>query len=128
MATIEQLMDLPGALAAFEFRGSGELLNHSIRASDLLNPEILDLLAHVCAANMSIAAMQARGLDKLTNIGGFYPVHEFTLLGFDWSVVISAHQRESRKTGGNEIWPPFIGVVLSNNQADYGAALRLLES
>lgn len=127
MATLEQLMKLPGAMAAFEFRGSGELLNHNIAYPDRLDVTTLDLLAHMCAANMSIATMQARGWENMTGMKGFYPVREFTLVGFDWSVVVSGLQREGKKAGGHEALPPFMGIVVANDKADYEATFAALE-
>ena len=127
MATLDQLMNLSGAMAAFEFRGSGELLDHRIGYPDRIDTTTLDLLAHMCAANMSIAAMQARGWENMTGTPGFYPVREFTLLGFDWSVIVCGLHRQSKKTGGNEPLPPFMGVVVANDKADYEAAFAALE-
>jgi roadblock/LC7 domain-containing protein len=127
MAILDELMRLPGAMAAFEFRGSGELLEHRIAYPDRINPAILDLLAHMCSANMSIAAMQTRGWEQVTAIQGFYPVQEFTLIGFDWSVVVSALRRERHKQAGKSNLPPFTGIVLANESADYEAVFALLE-
>lgn len=127
MDMLERLLQLPGALATFEFRGSGELLHHRIGPAGLLGAETLDLLAHMCAANLSMAAMQARGWEKVTGMEGFYPVREVVLIGFDWSVLVCGLHRERGKTGGNEALPPFVGVVLVNGQADYRAALAAIE-
>ena len=129
MATLEQLMALPGALAAFEFRGSGELLDHRIANPDgALHKAVLDLLAHMCAANMSIATMQARGWETMTDMKGFYPVRQFAMIGFDWSVIVSGLQREAKKTAGEVVLPPFMGVVVANEIADYEVAFAVLES
>ena len=128
MATLDDLMRLPGAMAAFEFRGSGELLAHHIAYPDRLSPTTLDLLAHMCAANMSIATMQARGWEQVTATTGFYPVQEFTLIGFDWSVVVSGLNREQHKQAGQSSLPPFLGVVMANESADYEAAFAALET
>ncbi len=128
MVTLDVLMQLPGAMAAFEFRGSGELLEHRIAYPDRINPSTLDLLAHMCAANMSIATMQARGWEQVTAIKGFYPVQAFTLVGFDWSVVVSGLNREQHKQDGKYSLPPFMGVVLANETANYEAAFAALES
>ena len=128
MATLDELMRLPGAMAAFEFRGSGELLEHRIAYPDRLSPTTLDLLAHMCAANMSIATMQMRGWEQVTAMTGFYPVQEFTLIGFDWSVVVSGLHREQRKQEGQSSLPPFLGVVMANESADYEAAFATLEA
>jgi roadblock/LC7 domain-containing protein len=128
MVTLDALMRLPGAMAAFEFRGSGELLEHQIAYPDRLNDSTLDLLAHMCAANMSIATMQARGWEQITAMKGFYPVRAFTLVGFDWSVVVSGLHREQYKQDGKYSLPPFMGVVMSNENADYEAAFAALEN
>jgi roadblock/LC7 domain-containing protein len=127
MVILDDLMRLPGAMAAFEFRGSGELLEHRIAYPDRINPTTLDLLAHMCSANTSIATMQARGWEQMTAMKGFYPVQEFTLIGFDWSVVVSGLRRERHKQAGRSSLPPFTGVVLANESADYEAAFALLE-
>ncbi|MBE2294944.1 MAG: DUF2173 family protein [Phycisphaerales bacterium] len=120
-------MGLPGAMAAFEFRGSGELVDQRIAYPDRITETTLDLLAHMCVANMSIATMQTRGWEKMTAMKGFYPIQEFTLVGFDWSVVVSGFHREQLKSQGKSSLPPFIGVVLSNEKADYEAAFAMLE-
>jgi len=127
MAMLEQLVTLPGALASFEFRGSGELLAYTIKEPTILDLDTLDLLAHMCAANMSIATMQARGWEKMTDMKGFYPVGQFTLVGFDWSVVVSGVRREMKKKAGEDYLPPFVGVVIANQKADYEAAFKALE-
>jgi roadblock/LC7 domain-containing protein len=128
MATLDELMKLPGAMAAFEFRGSGELLEQRIAYPERINESTIDLLAHMCAANMSIATMQARGWEKVTHMKGFYPIQEFTLLGFDWSVVVSGLNRERLKDrAGKTSLPPFTGVVLANEKADYEAAFATME-
>lgn len=127
MGMLEQLTTLPGTLASFEFRGSGELLAYNIKEPTLLDLDTLDLLAHMCAANMSIATMQARGWEKMTAMKGFYPVRQFTLVGFDWSVVVSGVRREVTKQAGEDDLPPFVGVVIANQKADYEAAFKALE-
>jgi roadblock/LC7 domain-containing protein len=125
--TLEKLMTLPGALAAFEFRGSGELLTHHVGHHGIIDKTVLDLLAHMCAADISIATMQARGWEALTDMHGFYPVRQFTLIGFDWSVIVSGLRREAKKNAGEALLPPFMGVVVANESADYQAAYAMLE-
>jgi roadblock/LC7 domain-containing protein len=128
MVIFEQLLNLPGAMAAFAFRGSGELLEYKIADLDgPLDSSTLDLLGHMCAANISIATMQARGWETMTDIKGFYPVRQFTLVGFDWSVVVSGLQREGPKNAGADLLPPLVGVVIANESADYEAAFKALE-
>lgn len=129
MTTFEHLLQLPGAMAAFEFRGSGELLDYQIVDPDgSLDKSVLDLLAHVCAANLSIATMQARGWETMTDMKGYYPIKQFTLVGFDWSVVVSGLRREAEKNAGAAALSPFMGVVMANESADYEAAFKLLEA
>jgi roadblock/LC7 domain-containing protein len=128
MVIFEQLLNLPGAMAAFAFRGSGELLEYKIADPDgPLDSSTLDLLGHMCAANISIATMQARGWETMTDIKGFYPVRQFTLVGFDWSVVVSGLQREAPRNAGEDLLPPLVGVVIANESADYEAAFDALE-
>ena len=110
MPNLDALMELPGALAAFEFTDRGELKSSRIAEGCDLNESVLDLLSHVCVANTSIATMQARGWESMTGTEGFYPISGFTMVGFDWSAV----------TSGN------FGVVLPNNEADYQAAYDAL--
>ena len=112
MDNLNKLVQLPSVVAAFEVSDRGELKQHLI-ADDArqLDQSVLDLLGHICIANQSIATMQARGWEKLTGMGGFYPVDGFTLIGMDWSVVIFCNT----------------GVVLSNENADYQAAFDALQ-
>lgn len=112
MADLQKLMNLPGALAAFEFSDTGELVNQQISEQANLDSKTLDLLCHVCVANRAIATMQARGWENLTGSEGFYPVEGFSLIGMDWSAVIKDRH----------------GVVLANHKADYQAAFDALAS
>ena len=129
MTTFEHLLQLPGTMAAIEFRGSGELLDYQIVDPDgPLDKSVLDLLAHMCAANLSIATMQARGWETITDMKGYHPIKQFTLVGFDWSVVVSGLRREAEKNAGATALSPFLGVVMANESADYEAAFKLLEA
>lgn len=112
MKNLNELVELPSVVAAFEVTDRGELKEHVV-ASDAkeLDQSVLDLLGHVCIANQSIATMQARSWEKLTGMGGFYPVDGFTLIGMDWSVVIFCNT----------------GLVLSNDNADYQGAFDALQ-
>jgi roadblock/LC7 domain-containing protein len=110
MSNLDQLMQLPGALAAFEFSAKGELVNSKITQGSSLNETALDLLSHVCVANTSIAAMQARGWENMTGDQGFYPVEGFSMIGLDWTTV----------THGQ------FGVVMENDKADMEAAYTAL--
>ena len=83
MTDINQLMSLNGAIAAFRFNDQGVLEEHQIAEGSNIDESALDLLAHVCLANLSIATMQARGWEKMSGQGGFYPVEGFTVVGVE---------------------------------------------
>lgn len=110
MTDLQKLMSLPGALAAFEFSDRGELGEHQIAAGSNLSADSLDLLCHVCVANIAIATMQARGWEKMTGSQGFYPIQGFTLVGFEWTAVATENR----------------GVVMNNEQVDYEQAYAAL--
>lgn len=110
MQSLDELMGLPGAIASFEYSDRGELVDHRLAEGAGLTPEILDLVSHVCVANIAIATMQARGWENVTGQAGFYPVDGFTLVGFDWSTVANGNR----------------GVVVRNQDADYQAAYEAL--
>ena len=110
MVDLDSLMSLPGAIAAFQFSDRGELLSSRMSDGGDLNDTVLDLLSHVCVANISIATMQARGWESMTGAEGFYPISGFTMVGLDWSAVTYRNQ----------------GVVLANDQADLQAAYDAL--
>ncbi len=110
MPDLDKLMSLPGALASFEFNDRGELKESRIAEGSNLNDTVLDLVCHMCIANISIATMQARGWESMTGAQGFYPINGFTLMGLEWSAVA---------TGSH-------GVIMKNGEADYEAAYAAL--
>ena len=110
MADLNKLMQMQGAIGAFKFSSKGELLESKIADGSQLNETILDLLCHVCVANMAIATMQARGWENMTGMQGFYPIKSFSMVGFDWTVIVDDEY----------------GVVVPNDQADFAAAFSAL--
>lgn len=112
MSDLNKLIAVEGAVGAFQFSSKGELTQSKIADGSELNDQILDLLCHVCIANMSIATMQARGWENMTGMKGFYPIKGFTMVGFEWTVIV------------NEEY----GVVVPNSQVDYEAAHAALAS
>ena len=112
MSSLDKLMNLEGADAAFEFSPTGELTDHRLAEGSTLKAESLDLLAHTFVANIAIATMQARGWESSTGQGGFYPVQGFTLVGLEFSTVGNGQR----------------GVVLRNDSADFEAAFAALDS
>lgn len=110
MADLNQLMTMSGVQAAFIMNDRGELTEHLIAEGSKLDQTSLDLLAHMCVANVAIATMQARGWEASSDSSGFYPINGFTLVGMEWSAV----------TNGK------FGVVLANENADYEQAYQML--
>lgn len=110
MVDLQQLMILGGAQAAFLMNDRGELLEHHIADGSKLDKTSLDLLAHMCVANIAIATMQARGWEANSESQGFYPINGFTMVGMEWSAI----------TNGN------LGVVVANKDADYEKAYEVL--
>ena len=106
MSDVNKIINVEGAVGAFKFNSKGELLESKIVEGSELNEQILDLLCHVCIANMAIATMQARGWENMTEMKGFYPIKGFTMVGFDWTVIVNEE----------------FGLVLPNDQVDYEVA------
>lgn len=107
---IDGLFAVPGALAAFTFTDKGDLTDHRIKEGEDINPEMLDLLAHTCVANMAVATLEARGWESLTGQKGFEPLQGFSMIGLEWSAVVN----------GNG------GVIVKNQDANYEAAFSAL--
>ena len=112
MADLDLLMNIDGVAGAFRFSPKGELQEHRIAAGSKLNDTVLDLLCHVCVANMAIATMQARGWEKLTGMQGFYPVNGFSLVGFEWTALVNDEY----------------GVVVPNDKVDYDRIYSVLNA
>ena len=110
MPSVEELINLQGVEGAFKFTAKGELTEFKVADGSDLTESVLDLLSHLCVANMSIATMQARGWETMTGMKGFYPINGFTLVGFAWTAVTSDE----------------FGVVMPNGNVDYEAAYAAL--
>lgn len=108
--SLDRLMQVPGALAAFQYTDKGDLVAHQIKEGTELTPQVLDLLAHTCVANLAVATLEARGWEALTGQTGFEPLRGFSLVGLDWSAVVDGNY----------------GVVVRNRDADYEAAFAAL--
>ena len=110
MADLDSLMKLDSAQAAFKFSPNGELVEHRLADGSELNEAALDLLSHVCVANMSIATMQARGWEGMTGMQGFYAIEGFTMVGCNRTAIANGEY----------------GVVLPNDRVDYEKAYAAL--
>ncbi len=108
MATLDDLMSLPGVYGAIEFSCTGEL--GQMRGE--MSRDFAELVAQMCAANMAIYRMQATGWTKLTGQQGFLPERGFTFVGLEHVVM---------GINGN-------AVVASRNDFDYDAAYQRLNA
>jgi len=115
MATLDELVKLPGTMAAFSFLSGGKLLDQRINNQELFSTASLELLAQMCAANLGIAAMQAGGWERRGEMTSFLPLRQFSLLGLEWTVVVSAPGRD---TPADE---PLLGAVIHNDKGDFQA-------
>lgn len=86
MSELDTLLQLKGAMAAFEFGLDGCLGDHAIRYTDRLDHDILQQLARLCAANLQLARIQASGWHRISGENTLMPLKGFTLIGMDWSV------------------------------------------
>lgn len=111
MSKLDDLMQLDGALAAFDFSSGGELTDSRIADGAEIETDVLDMVCHVCVANGAIATMQARGWEKMTQMEGFYPIQGFSIIGFEWTVIVSDS----------------VGVIIKNDKVDYDATYAVLE-
>lgn len=109
---LDQLMDLPGALAAFSYTDKGDLIDHRVREGSEITPQVLDLLAHSCIANMAVATLEARGWEALTGQMGFEPLQGFSMVGLEWSVVVNGR----------------CGVIMKNRDVNYEAAFNAVQA
>ncbi|HID49696.1 MAG TPA: DUF2173 family protein [Chromatiales bacterium] len=105
-------MTLDGAIAAFRFSPRGELQESRTAGDGELTDTVLDLVSHLCVANLAIATMQARGWESMTGMAGFYPLQGFSMVGFDWTVVVNDEY----------------GVIMPNDRVDFDAAYAALKA
>lgn len=82
MPTLDQLMELPGAMAAVSFSDNGEVSDFRGDLTD----DLAAMAAQMCAANMAIFRMQADGWSRLTGQKGFLPEKGFAFIGLDLAV------------------------------------------
>lgn len=109
---LDQLMDIPGALAAFTYTDKGDLTDHRVREGTEVTPQVLDLLAHSCVANMAVATLEARGWENLTGQKGFEPLQGFSMVGLEWSAVVNGH----------------CGVIVKNRDVNYETAFNAIQA
>jgi len=106
MAALDQLMELPGAMAAVNFNESGEVSDFRGDLTD----DLAAMAAQMCAANMAIFRMQADGWSRLTGQTGFLPEKGFAFIGLDLAVTAMDHQ----------------AVFMRKGDADFDRAFQIL--
>jgi len=87
MATLKELLSLPGAIAAGKFDSNGNLCAYAGDISEKA-AEIAGLMA---AANKAIANMQAKGFSTYTGKEGFYPVQGFAVAAGKYAACIAGN-------------------------------------
>lgn len=83
MATLDELMSLPGVYGAIEFSDTGELG----QMHGDVSRDFAELIAQMCATNMAIYRLQATGWTKLTGQEGFLPERGFAFIALDQVVM-----------------------------------------
>lgn len=107
---LQNLMELPGAIAAFSFTDRGELTGQVIREGTEITTQVLELVARSSVANVAVASMEAMGWEAVTGQGGFQPLQGFSAIGLEWSVVVRGNR----------------GVIAKNRDIDYEASFAAL--
>lgn len=108
---LDQLMDMPGTLAAFTYTDKGDLSDHRVREGTDITAQVLDLLAHSCVANMAVATLEARGWEALTGQKGFEPLQGFSMVGLEWSAIVNGR----------------CGVIVRNRDVNYETAFNAIQ-
>ncbi len=112
MSSLDKLMNLEGADAAFEFSPTGELTDHRLAEGSKLKPSRwISWRIPLWPISLSPPCRRAAG-KAVPGQGGFYPVQGFTLVGLEFSTVGNGER----------------GVVLRNDSADFEAAYAALDS
>ncbi|MFP4560326.1 MAG: DUF2173 family protein [Thiohalorhabdus sp.] len=106
MTKLDELMELPGAVAAIQFDNQGEVRDFRGDLTD----DLAAMAAQMCAANMGIFRMQADGWGRLTGQKGFYPERGFAFMGLDFAVASYGDQ----------------AVFLRKRDADYDRAFQVM--
>jgi roadblock/LC7 domain-containing protein len=106
MATLDELMGLPGAIAAITFAEDGEIRDFRGDLTD----DLAAMAGQMCASNLGIFRMQADGWSRLTGQKGFLPEKGFAFMGLDFIVAAGEEQ----------------AVFLRKAQADFDRAFQLL--
>jgi roadblock/LC7 domain-containing protein len=108
MATLDELMELPGAIAAITFAENGEIRDFRGDLTD----DLAGLAGQMCAANLGIFRMQADGWSRLTGQKGFLPEKGFAFMGLDYVVAAGDEQ----------------AVFLRKADADFDRAFQVLNA
>jgi len=105
---LSQLKNMSGFLAAAEFNADGQVL----KKEGHLDNEVGTMLADLCAANMRMGQMQARGFSKFSGLKGFEECKGFAVSGPSISLCVL----------GN------IVVMVENSQCDFNEVFNILKT
>ncbi len=88
MPTLEELMQLPGAIAAGEFDNNGQLCAYTGDISE----QAAEIAALMATANLAMANMQAKGYSAYTGKDGFFPVQGFAVAAGKYAACIAGNR------------------------------------
>ena len=105
MANLKRLMDLSGAVAAYELTPGGELVSYK---GDV-NKDIAGLVARMCAANTLMGTTQAETFTRISGMK-WTPFHGWAVSAGDYSVCVMGH----------------IGIFVETAKADFNDIYKIL--
>ena len=103
MATLRELMKLPGAVAAGIYDDHGNLVAY---AGDI-SEKAAEIAALMASANKAVANMQAKGWTEYTGKEGFFPVQGFAVAAGKYAACIAGNVGvfvELDKADFDKIW------------------------
>lgn len=102
MAELSRLMDLRGAVAAWEFTPVGEIISYKGDLSE----ESLRPISKLCAANALMGESEVEGFARVAG-SKWEPFHGFAMSAGDYSLCVIGHLAvyvETAKADFNEIY------------------------
>ena len=88
MPTVEELMEIPGAVAAGEFDDQGNV----IKFTGDISETAAEIAALMAVANRSVGNMEAKGWTAYTGKDGFFPVQGFAVAAGKYAACIMGNK------------------------------------
>ena len=108
MNSLSQLKNIKGFLAAAQFNPDGQLLNKEGPIDDTIGTMLTDL----CAANLRMGQMQARGFTRFTGLKGFEDCRGFAVSGPSISLCVYDN----------------LVVMVENSSCDFNEVFKMLQN